>query len=352
MTNNAPPTCTDHPRRHHAGCPNCRARSNWRARRRTRLIAYGQWQGPVDSTETRAHILTLTKQHGMSLRAIAAASGCGRSCIEKLASDQPPAKIHAKTASAVLATQPAVKPDGVDSLGTARRLQALTAIGHNPTSLGRHLGVKHGTISRLRRQWKPTVSPDVAAAVAALYDRLEGTPGTCNKARAFARQQGWGSPLAWDDNIDNPDARPEEMLTDTVTLALAGQMPADALSPDERMTVVQRLIRRRWSDRQIADLLRWTGGRVAVAHWRRYNGLAPGKTRMGPRPRTDPYRPPTPPVRLSQAKQRRAEIWAAIDAHDKPGLTVEQVAEAAGCSARTVWRRRAQRQAAPVAEAA
>jgi hypothetical protein len=43
-----------------------------------------------------------------------------------------------------------------------------------------------------------------------LFNELQLTPGSCERARRRAKKLGWAPPLAWDeDAIDDPDARPD-----------------------------------------------------------------------------------------------------------------------------------------------
>lgn len=62
------------------------------------------------------------------------------------------------------------------------------------------------------------------------------TPGPSNRVRARAARAGWAPPLAWDDNIDDPDAVPD--LGRTVeTGAIVIDLRSDGL-PDSRIAEV------------------------------------------------------------------------------------------------------------------
>ncbi len=96
-----------------------------------------------------------------------------------------------------------------DSIGTARRLQALMAIGYSQGQLSREVGIHQSYISKLMRNSRGRVNADTHNRVVAVYDRLSMTPGPCQQARNKAHRRGWAPPLAWDeDTIDQPDAQP------------------------------------------------------------------------------------------------------------------------------------------------
>ena len=96
------------------------------------------------------------------------------------------------------------------SIGTARRLRALIAIGHSQTEIGTLLGIHPSYISKLAEQNREHVNPDTAERVNALYNKLSMTPGKSKRSLRLAQSKGWAPPLAWDeDDIDNPEAHPD-----------------------------------------------------------------------------------------------------------------------------------------------
>lgn len=102
----------------------------------------------------------------------------------------------------------------VDSLGTVRRLRALSAIGWSQSYLAARLGKATSAVHILVVGRHDRVQRRIADAVAALYDELSMTPGPSEYARTTARRNGWAAPLAWDeDAIDQPDARPQGMAS-------------------------------------------------------------------------------------------------------------------------------------------
>jgi hypothetical protein len=100
----------------------------------------------------------------------------------------------------------------VDATGTARRLQALAAIGWPATELASRLGyTPRQARTRIADLRHPTgrAYRTTAEAVARLYNELSGTPGPSSSARIRAHRAGWAPPLLWDGiNIDDPAARP------------------------------------------------------------------------------------------------------------------------------------------------
>lgn len=102
------------------------------------------------------------------------------------------------------------RPRLIPALGTARRIQALVAIGHTFGDIAREMGVAHDVVRHLALH-RTHVRPTTAHRVDATFQRLCMTPAPDGKsaryARTVARRYGWAPPLAWDD-IDDPDATP------------------------------------------------------------------------------------------------------------------------------------------------
>jgi hypothetical protein len=108
----------------------------------------------------------------------------------------------------------------VDNTATARRLQALAAIGWSNRALAEHLGINRSRIRQLRNLSSRRVTADTERAVAWLYRELSDTPGGDIRAKNWARKLGYHPPLAWDDDtIADPDAPPYVECT-----ARAGQV--------------------------------------------------------------------------------------------------------------------------------
>ena len=102
-------------------------------------------------------------------------------------------------------------PRLVDATGTRRRTQALAAVGWSSTAIGVRLGMRPERARNLIHKYRvqASVSPDIAARVAALYDQLAGQTGTSWAAATHAWHAHWPDPSAWIGvDIDDPDARP------------------------------------------------------------------------------------------------------------------------------------------------
>ncbi|MCV7212632.1 hypothetical protein [Mycolicibacterium canariasense] len=101
---------------------------------------------------------------------------------------------------------PVVDGDGmVDSLGSARRIQALMAIGWSQAECARRLKM---TPQRLWHTMQhKRIRADKARAIDALFRELCMTPGKSVRARNYAHASGWPPPLGWD-CIDDPNETP------------------------------------------------------------------------------------------------------------------------------------------------
>lgn len=159
-----------------------------------------------------------------------------------------------------LADQQLGRPRMVDATGTRRRLQALVAFGWTYPQIGEHLGVSGGAVYRLLTRTGP-VQRRVAAKVTTAYRTLAVTPPPAKTrtekrnvayARTVARQHGWPSPAAWDDDIDDPSAAP--------------RIDGDTHGTDVDPVVVQRILAGDWRlpathAERVEVAQRWTGGR-------------------------------------------------------------------------------------------
>lgn len=199
--------CSNHSR-YVTGCDACREASVTRRRITRRLTAYGRWQGFVDTTEARRHAQHLHSQ-GMSGKAIAAKAGVNHAQVRHLINGTL-LRARASTVEAILGVQLQL-PDhaSVRSLGTARRLQALAAIGWPTEVIAAELGLTPPFVQRARRRYQPTVSFGVHRAVAELYRRIHGQRGPSGAIALYALRQGWAPPIHWDDDgdLDHPKSR-------------------------------------------------------------------------------------------------------------------------------------------------
>lgn len=194
-------------------CDACRAASTAYARelnRRHVQAQYGAGEPPlVDSTEARQHIEWL-RAHGMGTRRIAELSGVSRSVLRAILGqrcDRTGAKIRPETAAKILAVRPdeenLADAARVPAGATARRLQALIAIGWTRQELARRIGCTSANMRYHLLDDSYLVSVATARRVASIYDELSMTPPpdslATRRALALARRRGWVPPLEWDD---------------------------------------------------------------------------------------------------------------------------------------------------------
>ncbi|MEU3529183.1 hypothetical protein AB0E62_35935 [Streptomyces sp. NPDC038707] len=199
------------------------AKNRW-ARRRRRLIGYGQWQPFTDAARVREHVLAI-QATGMGLAGIAKHTSVGIGTLEYLLyrKDQygPAAAIRTESAQALLAYWPALDDyeDGanIDATGTRRRLQALAKMGWSSKAIHQRIDCSSvQTLERLRYRTKVTAK--LARAIRDVYNDLSAKaaeehgvhPSIASRSRTYATRYGWAGPEAWDpDTIDDPDAKPD-----------------------------------------------------------------------------------------------------------------------------------------------
>ncbi len=198
-------------------------------RQRIRRNAYGR-SDLIDAEPARTHVHDLMAA-GVGLKQITHLTGISGGVLAKLVygtPTRPPARrVRKATAAKLLALRPslAVTAAGakVNSVGTARRTQALVALGWTVPQICEHAGLDRQRVDRALRGGD--VLADTAKRIAATYDALwDRTPpegdrwhqAATARARSRARAAGWVPPMAWDDDtIDDPTAAPD--LGATVT---------------------------------------------------------------------------------------------------------------------------------------
>lgn len=98
----------------------------------------------------------------------------------------------------------------IESLGTTRRLRAMTAMSWSGRDIGRDVGIAEMSISVLRRGRHPVASSLAVAKIAAFYQANSNRRGDHEPSRQLAIKNGWPAPAAWDYlDIDDPAAVPE-----------------------------------------------------------------------------------------------------------------------------------------------
>lgn len=164
----------------------------------------------------------------------------------------------------------------VDSIGTVRRLQALTAAGWSSAELGRQAGMTRCALNRLRAYVDGTgrVRRVTHDRVAYMYDRLwHVTPTGRYQARSerHAARAGWAAPWQWDGlNMDDPNTAPhppvpadgiDEIAVERYMAGTLRQRPNINATP-ERVEAVRRLAAYGYSDREIGQRVGMTATNV------------------------------------------------------------------------------------------
>lgn len=176
------------------------------------------WQPWADAQPVRAHLAAL-KTAGIGTQRVAQLAGVSRSVITHVVygrgGNPPRPRVRRVIAEAILGVDPTrARPAPtatIDGTGTARRVQALVAIGWTLTAQAGRVGWLLSNYAALT-QGRP-VLVQTADLIRDLYDRMSMTPappgfGT-TRARRLAQSKGWVPPLAWDDDeIDDPAATP------------------------------------------------------------------------------------------------------------------------------------------------
>ena len=266
-------------------CRPCRTANSEHEAARTKAKAYGRYDvGRVDAQPAREHLAMLA-ENGISLKRAAELAGAAHSTLGHIVygrrdrGEGPRKRIERRVADAILAIRPGLDsiPDGrpIDGTGTARRVQALAAIGHSINHQAAAAGLDRQVLDRALDGHRTTAA--TARAVRALYDRLWDKPAAptewhakvaASRTRNTAARLGWAPPLAWDDDtIDNPHAQPEghgkdqrhgtaELIEDVHHLRPAGCTAA---------TVAARLGRPQHSIERTLD----RAGRHDLASWLR-----------------------------------------------------------------------------------
>lgn len=204
--------------------PECVARYNQYNQGRRQAQRAGTWNALVDAEPVRRHILHL-KYGGLSNGEIAASAGLPiQSVIDFISSNRSrhQGRRH-RTSPDVAAKILAITPVNatlrrLDSTGTIRRIQALTAIGWPQTTIATRATISPANMCDLAR--RTFVFASTAAAVNTAYETLRhlrpernGVPKIqAKKARNRAAAKRWPTPTYWDqrpDCIDDPDFTPE-----------------------------------------------------------------------------------------------------------------------------------------------
>lgn len=221
----------------------------------------------VDPAPATEHVRQLLERTGASRRAIAEAAGINPGIISDLLLGARKQLVRS-TASALLAVQPHqlrnrhYRRGFVPKVGAVRRLRALMAIGHSAGQIAAATGgqLSAQALSNVLYQKGEWVTHFKHHVICNAYRQLATRPGNNPWTLGKARAAGWPSPLAWDENIDDPDATPGSWPTaelagiDEIAVARAILRPGSAagLTREERLEIIRRLAARRRPDAYIA----------------------------------------------------------------------------------------------------
>lgn len=109
-------------------------------------------------------------------------------------------------------------------VGTRRRVRALIAAGWTLTEQAKILGWSRDALANVIKEQRNRnyIASETHDQVCRLYDKLSSTPAPPGRnatfARTWARKQGFAPPHAWwDDELDNPSAKPAGLRRACVT---------------------------------------------------------------------------------------------------------------------------------------
>lgn len=195
--------------------PECRARFNTR-RRELRAGSAKPRRILIDAAPIRQHILDL-EEAGLSANRIAALAGVSHTTICAFLRAKPSAQRGRKKFTTPEIAERILAVKAVTSIGVARRLQALIAVGWTARRIAARMGMSSHHIVDLDGS-RPVTLP-TATKVAAIYAELRDEnpvdggvwPGHAERSRRRAKACRWPTPSYWDqhaDDIDDPHFEP------------------------------------------------------------------------------------------------------------------------------------------------
>ncbi len=186
----------------------------------------------IDAAPARERLLILRRD--MTWASIALASACDASNLVRIALYER-TEINRTTHNkimAIVATPSTDRGQCIDATGTVRRIRALKVIGHSYRVIAETAGSTSMRMLHIAEGRQPTVRQWIADGVADAYRRLAyrlPPEGRCaSRTRNLAAAHDWAGPLAWDGNIDDPNAVP-----DTTGVGSDGPRTRDNLRNDE-----------------------------------------------------------------------------------------------------------------------
>jgi transposase-like protein/lambda repressor-like predicted transcriptional regulator len=207
---------------------------------------------------------------GYSIGLLAQATGIRKATLQRQMAGTRSAISHSTAARIMAASLGDLQTGGfVPSVGTVRRLRALTAMGWSMPQLADRCDVRESTLHALRDPAHRFTRPMYANAVAALYDEFSTQRGPSQYAATRALRRGWLPPHVWDD-IDDPTEDPlaESDAQEVDEVAVQRAMTGDRVHTTraERIEATRRLAELGVPDSEIAE--RIGVAERSVTRWR------------------------------------------------------------------------------------
>lgn len=202
----------------------------------------------VDPAPTRAHVLDLMA-YNMSAYSIARDAGVSDEVVYRLINNAHD-RIRIRHAEALQAVtcHPNPRQVRVLSIGAARRLRALAAIGWSWRAIANRTGLNESSLSTVANDGRTTITWEMWRTIRDAYETLSGTPATgpvASRMRSNATTKAWAAPLDLEDHdIDDP----------RVIVAAQPWKPKTAREiAAERALVVAELTAKGLSAKEVAD---------------------------------------------------------------------------------------------------
>lgn len=246
--------------------PGCRCPECTRAHRKdcaARELAHLRGEEVrMDKASVVAHIRELQAQD-WSISQIARAAGKSQSTLSSVLNG-PYRSVNRATGRAILAvTGPKRDLQGMTAaLGSARRLRALYALGHDRVRISAETGLHPDAVGDLVSGRTERVTERHAMAIRGAFEVLSMELGSNERNRAAAEAAGWAPPLAWDeDAIDLPAGRASRgragvgPAVDDAAVIRALRGDRVELSGQARTAAVEHGIRHGMQMEAVADVL-------------------------------------------------------------------------------------------------
>jgi hypothetical protein len=163
----------------------------------------------VSADATRTHLKQLFAA-GAGWNLLVTVSGASSSSISAILSGRQTQVLRTTEQKLLRIKAEQVRPEvrSMPSVGAVRRLRALAALGHTSRQLAAATDRSHSLVNGLLGGTLQHVGPQTHDAICAAFKQLAMVPGSSRATATRAIAKGWAPPLAWDDDLDDPKARP------------------------------------------------------------------------------------------------------------------------------------------------